>query len=138
MIDRIREIVDLQDTARNGGAPYLADPRLELEKWTLIYKHLRGQPFATDARLSRAEQWREAADQVRDLRELELLDWVIQQAEIAQNLERGIRDLRPRKDGPCHPLILDYVADRRRKAKAVLDFAQAGANEGLLSPRTGQ
>ena len=88
-------------------------------------------PFTTAARQPRSAQWREAADRVRDLGEIEVLDWTLQQAEIADNLERAIQDLRPRKNGPCHALVLEYVANRKRKALAVLRFAKDGETEGL-------
>ena len=32
--------------------------------------------------------------------------------------------MRPRKNGPCQPLILEYVGNRKRKALAVLHFAK--------------
>ncbi len=115
--DEIQTILDRQE--------------LEFEKWRLIHKQLRQHPFTLPARLSRAAQWREAANRIRDLGEIELLDWALQQAEIAHNLERGIQDLRPRKSGPCHALVLEYVANRKRKALAVLHFTKAGQDDGL-------
>ncbi len=68
---------------------------------------------------------------MRALGEIELLDWALLQAEIAENLARGIRDMRPRKNGPCHCLLLEYVANRKRKALAVLRFAKASEEEGV-------
>ena len=38
--------------------------------------------------------------------------------------------MRPRKNGPCHGLLLEYAANRKRKALAVLHFAKAGADMG--------
>ncbi len=37
----------------------------------------------------------------------------------------------PRKSGPCHCLLLEYVANRKRKALAVLRFAKASEEEGV-------
>jgi hypothetical protein len=129
--DEIRNILDRQ--AAHGQAAlgdsesaYLASQELEFEKWRLIHKHLHQHLFAVSERLARSAQWREAANRIRDLGEMELLDWTLQQAEIAGNLERGIQDLRPRRNGPCHALVLEYVANRKRKALAVLRFARAG------------
>ena len=73
----------------------------------------------------------------RDPGELELLDWALQQAEIAHNLEHGVRDLRPRKNGPGHGLLLEYAANRKRKALAVLHFAKSGADAGVAWTRSG-
>ncbi len=111
-----------------GGSEsaYLASQELEFEKWRLIHKQVHRHPFTDSDRLARSAQWREAANRIRDLGEMELLDWALQQAEIAGNLERGIQDLRPRRNGPCHALVLEYVANRKRKALAVLRFARAG------------
>ncbi len=94
-------------------------------------------PFSLPARFARSAQWREAANRIRDLGEIELLDWTLQQAEIADNLERGIQDLRPRKNGPCHALVLEYVANRKRKALAVLRFAKASEEDGVYRVNSG-
>ena len=72
-----------------------------------------------------------AVDDVRDIGEIELLDRVLQQVEIATHLDRGIQGLRPRKKGPCHELILEFVANRKRKAHAVYRWTiAAGDNAG--------
>lgn len=131
LIDKIRGLVDRQADAEGAAGPGAAGPLLDFEKWRLIHKYVHDHPFATRQRSARSEQWREAANRVRDLGEPELLDWTLLQAEIAGNLERGIQDLRPRKNGPCHCLVLEYVANRKRKALAVLRFAQASEEEGV-------
>ncbi len=51
--------------------------------------------------------------------------WVGEPAEIADNLARGIRDMRPRKGGPRHFLLVEYASNRRRKANAVYRFTLA-------------
>ncbi len=127
----IQSILDRQAALGGGEGAYLARQELEFEKWRLIHKQVHQHPFTLPARLTRAAQWREAANRIRDLGEVELLDWTLQQAEIADNLERGIQDLRPRKNGPCHALVLEYAANRKRKALAVLRFAKAGEDGGL-------
>ncbi len=129
--DEIRNILDRQAALQGNEDAYLARQELEFEKWRLIHKQVHQHPFTLPARLARSAQWREAANRIRELGEIELLDWTLQQAEIADNLERGIQDLRPRKNGPCHALVLEYVANRKRKALAVLRFAKAGADGGL-------
>ncbi len=129
--DEIRNILDRQAALGDNEDAYLARQELEFEKWRLIHKQMHQHPFTLPSRLARSAQWREAANRIRDLGEVELLDWTLQQAEIAHNLERGIQDLRPRKNGACHALVLEYVANRKRKALAVLHFAKAGENDGL-------
>ena len=44
-------------------------------------------------------QWREAAIHIRQLGEIEMLDWVLSQAEVAGNLEHRVQDMQPRKGG---------------------------------------
>ena len=127
----IRTILDRQAALEGNEDADLARQELEFEKWRLIHKQVHQHPFTLPARRARSAQWREAANRIRDLGEIELLDWTLQQAEIADNLERGIQDLRPRKNGPWHALVLEYVANRKRKALAVLRFAKAGADGGL-------
>ncbi len=118
-----RAIAELA-AAENRAAPYAERLDLEFRKWQAIHKYVHRNPFATDERLARSAQWRAVLDYARDLREPEVLDWVLQQVEIAEHHEHGIRDLRPRKSGPCHPLLLEYVANRKRKALAVLRWAR--------------
>ncbi|MCC2113228.1 MAG: hypothetical protein KDJ16_14430 [Hyphomicrobiales bacterium] len=131
--DLLLEIHGVVAKLQDGPGESFADlgrREIEFQKWQLIHKWIHGRPFRTREHLPRSRQWREALDHVRDLRDQELIDWVLLQAEVAGNLERGIQDLRPRKNGPCHPLILEYVANRKRKALAVLHFARAAEEEG--------
>jgi hypothetical protein len=129
--DEIRNILERLAALEGNEDAYLARQELEFEKWRLIHKQVHRHPFTTPQRLARSAQWRAAANSIRDLGEVELLDWALQQAEIADNLERGIQDLRPRKNGPCHALVLEYLANCKRKALAVLRFAKAGEDDGL-------
>jgi hypothetical protein len=127
----IAEIVRRQADGEFQAASSLAAQEVEFEKWRLIHKYVHRNGFATRDYLKRSEQCRDAAERVRNIGEPELLDFALQQVEIAGNLERGIRDMRPRKNGPCHPLVLEYVANRKRKALAVLHFAKAGQKHGV-------
>ena len=129
-LEEIREFV-----AREAGED--ADRRTELErreaefeKWRLVHKWVHAHPFASRDYLPRSRQWREALQRIRDIGEPELIDWVVLQIEIARNLERGVQEMRPRKNGPCHQLILEYVGNRKRKALAVLHFARSAEEEG--------
>ncbi|MEQ1712039.1 MAG: hypothetical protein ABL908_11640, partial [Hyphomicrobium sp.] len=69
-------------------------------------------------------------DRVRDLGESELLDWVLLQVDVARNLEKGVQDMRPRKNGPTFLVMLEYVANRKRKALAILKWVKAAEREG--------
>lgn len=127
---QIRALVKAQEEAADKEQLPGEAQNLDFEKWRLIHKYVHRHPFPTRASLKRSEQWREAAGEIRDIGEIELLDWCLLQVAVASNLERGIQDMRPRKAGPCHPLILEYVANRKRKALAVLHFSTAGQSQG--------
>jgi len=129
LIDEIRAIVNIQSLPGADNAPVLERCELQLQKWRLIQKYFHSHPFPTKNGIKRSEQWREVVPYVRDIAEIEVLDWVLLQAEVASNIEKKIHDLRPRKNGPCHPLLLEYVNDKKRKALAVFKWAKA-ADEG--------
>ncbi len=128
----IRAIVDHQSSSDADALSYREAQTLEFEKWRLIHKFVHGTPFRTRENQKRSEQWRDVVGHIRAVGEPEVLDWVLLQAEVASNLERGIQDMRPRKGGPCHPLLLEYVSDRKRKANAILHFAIAGESKGTF------
>ncbi len=128
----IREFVERQSSDLGSARSYLEAQKIEFDKWRLIHKLVHATPFRTRKHLARSQQWREVVPYARSIGEIEVLEWIILQVEVAQNLERGIQDLRPRKNGPCHGLLLEYVADRKRKAHAVLHFAIAEDEKGAL------
>lgn len=113
-----------------GPDAHVAGLELSLRRWRLIHKFVHANPFPTRASKPRSRQWRDAAGHAHDIGEPELIDWVLLQSQVAANLERGIHDLRPRKSGPCHPLFEEWVRDRKRKALAVLRWAQAAEEAG--------
>ena len=47
--------------------------------------------------------------------ERDITDWLLAQVHIAENLAAGIRDMRPRKNGPCYAVFMEFVRDRKRK-----------------------
>ena len=48
----------------------------------------------------------------------------------AENVAAGIRDLRPRKDGPVYDVVMEYVGNKKRKAVAVHRWIKAAENSG--------
>ncbi len=128
---RINTIVEMQEAGESVS--YVDNARREVEKWQLIVDLLEAHPFPTRERLKRSDQWREAHALVRDIRDREFNDWILLQVEVAANIERGVREMRPRKPGPCHPQILDYARQRLRKAEKILHFAEAGEREGGIN-----
>jgi hypothetical protein len=131
----LREIGEAlrRETRSNPGLSALERSRLQFEKWRLIHSYVHHTPFSDRPHLPRSRQWQDVIGYVHDIGELDLIDWVRLQVEVASNLENGIQDMRPRKNGPCHGVMLEYVANRKRKARAVLRFAEEGERDGLFT-----
>ena len=128
---QLKAVVRRLGLSRAPQLGHAARCRLELERWRLVEQLIGASPFATRTTLPRSRQWRDATERLRDAAPCpELLDWLLLQAEVARNLERGVRDLRPRKDGPCHMLALQHAMSRRRKAEVVLGWAEAALEQG--------
>ena len=129
----ITDMVSRQERTGSGqtsALDYLASCELDFAKWQLLHKYVHGAAFRTNERKKRSDQWRDAVDIIREIGEHELLNWCLLQVEVAANRERGINDIRPRKNGPYFPLVLEFVADRKRKALAILHFASEGEKKG--------
>lgn len=112
--------------AKAAGAPYAARMALEARKWEIIRDHLAAHPFTVPTTLVRPAQWQRVLDHVKaTMAEPELVDWIIQQMQIAANRAAGIQDLRPRGDGPCYQMLSGYARGRAHKAGAVHGWAEA-------------
>lgn len=99
---------------------------LVVRRWRDIHKCLHARPLQPDPALPRAEQWRLMLAHAEDrVMEPELSAWLAEQVAVAENLAAGVQDMRPRKSGPVHALLLEWVADRKHKAHAVLKWSDA-------------
>lgn len=138
MIEEVRRIVAnerrvIAETSGADSARYQA----QLETWRAIQRFMHKTPFRDRAGLKRSDQWRSVLDRVRDLNQIELIDWVALQVEVAGNRERGIPDMRPRKNGHAFLVMLEYVSNRKRKALALLKWALEAEREGFTTSGTG-
>lgn len=96
---------------------------LQYHKWCVIFDDLANHPFTVSQTMDRAEQWRRVRDHLKQtLDEPEMIDWVIEQIDVATNLAAGIHEMRPRKDGPCYVVLMEWVANRKHKAMVVLQW----------------
>ena len=109
---------------------------LHLATWAAIHRFVHLTPYRDRPGIKRSDQWRAVLDRVRSLQEPELIDWVILQIEVAGNREKGVPDMRPRKNGPTFIVLLEYVANRKRKALALLKWAIGAEREGGLTSNT--
>lgn len=104
----------------------------ELERWRVVHRYVHANPYRDRAHPKRSQQWSDVMARVRETGERELIDWVALQVEVAQNRERGIPDMRPRKNGPTVLVMLEYVGNRKRKALALLKWAIAAETDGAF------
>ncbi|KAF0113301.1 MAG: hypothetical protein FD149_2174 [Rhodospirillaceae bacterium] len=110
----------------NDSVSFPQKTALQYRKWSLIHRVLYDNPFHVSERLPRHEQWSRVRDYtMKNLAEPEIVDWLTQQIDIARHLAQGISDLRPHKNGPCHAVLMEWVASRKRKALAVHHWALA-------------
>ena len=128
--EALRRIRDIRARQEGEELPYSENCRLEAEKWRIIHELLAAHPFPDRRLARRSEQWREAFARVRDIAEDELHSWLLLQVEVAANIERGVREMRPRKAGPCHPQIEEFARQRLAKAEKILAFATEGERAG--------
>jgi hypothetical protein len=114
ILEEERALAEISVTPRRAA-------EVQVRKWEAIRSFLESHPFEVSETLSRADQWRRVGRHLGDvLGEPETLSWVAVQAEIADHIARGIQDLRPRGDGPCHAVLMRWVRGREFKARAVL------------------
>jgi hypothetical protein len=125
--EEVREILK-EEAQIASGAPALSaeeQAAFQVRKWRIIHKFIHANPFHVSDTLPRSEQWRRVLRHLKQsVDEAELTDWLIIQVDVAANIESGIRDLRPRRSEPCFELVLEYVANRKRKALAILKWAR--------------
>ncbi len=107
--------------------------RASFEKWRLLYEWTRRHAYRDRSLARRSDLWREALERFRALRDPELIDSLALQIEVAANLEKGVQDMRPRDPGPTWIVTLEYVANRKRKALAVLHWAEAANRDGCYT-----
>lgn len=121
----LEDIHVLENSSEIEGATQQVRAELQHRKWRVLHKSLHDNPFQVPETLSRQEQWRRVRDHIKKtLDEPDIIDWVIVQKDVAANLAAGIQDLRPRKNGPCYELLMEFVRDRKRKALAVLRWCR--------------
>ena len=131
LLQAIWEASDREAELQDGEVG-LALREAQFEKWRLIHKYVHEHPYRDRPGQPRSAQWQAVLDRFRDVRDGEFIDLIVQQVEIARNLENGIQDLRPRKAGPTYLALLEYVSNRKRKALAVLHWARTAEEEGCF------
>jgi hypothetical protein len=122
----LAEVYDRQAAPETLLAPDEVRTGIEFDRWRILHKFVHAHPFHPDPALPRGDQWRSLHAHVEThLGDPEILAWIVEQAEINDNRDRGLHDWRPRKDSACHGLLLEYVGNRKRTALAIHHFALA-------------
>lgn len=109
---------------------HLVQRRLQYDKWRLMHEYVRLRPFHVSPYLPRSQQWQDALNKVRELRDRELIDWLLVQADVARHKEQGIQDVRPPAKGTCHQALLAYLRIMEHKASVVLQWEEGAQVHG--------
>lgn len=111
---------------------HLVQRRAQYDKWRLMHEYVRLRPFHVSPHLKRSEQWREALNRVRELKDREVIEWLLVQADIARHQEQGIQDVRPPARGACHQALLAYLRIMEHKARVVLEWEEGAQTHGCF------
>lgn len=130
MAEEIRAALVNRDRLRETGASDRLLAEAELVAASLLHRFVHKHCFSDRDREPRSAQWEAVLVRLRPVADEALLDWLIVQIDVAKNLARGIQDMRPRKAGPTWHVLLEHVGNRKRKAKAVLDWLIAAEKSG--------
>jgi len=87
-------VVEVSDDAKGDGA--LALLRSKFNEARLIHRYVHQTPYRDALRASRSGQWSDTLAHYRHLGNIDLIDWIRLQVEVARNLQQGIQDMRPR------------------------------------------
>ena len=109
---------------------HLAQRQKQHKKWQMMHEYVRLRPFRVTPRQKRSDQWQEAMNKVRELRDQEVIDWLWQQSDISRNHEQGIQDVRPPRRGTCHEALVEYLKMREHKANVVLQWEESAQRDG--------
>ncbi len=125
LLEELNVLMEFLESPDYDSISYHEQVEAQFQRWRLIHKYFHKNPFQVSETPPRAEQWGKVLDHIKKtVADPELVDWLIVQKEVAENIAAGIRDLRPRRSEPCYELLLGYVANRKRKALAVLHWAK--------------
>lgn len=104
----------------------------EHRKWQLIHRYVLLHPFLDDATAPRVRQWQAALGRIRDIGDLDLIEWVLAQADTALAKAKARSGASDVTDAslPTYLLLLRHVAARKRQARAQLKWARDAEQSG--------
>jgi hypothetical protein len=102
-----------------------------LGKWQAIHRYIRAAPYRDDPDAPRSRQWQGALALARALGDLDLIEWVVDQIDLALAAgRRGARNEAEEDAAPTYLVLLKSVANRRRKARAALKWLETAREKG--------
>lgn len=105
-----------------------------LRKWQAVHRYIRAAPYRDDADAPRSRHWQGAMEIARALGDLDLIEWVMDQIDLA--LAAGRRGSEYGAEGgaaPTYLVLLKSVANRRRKARAALRWLETAREKGWIT-----
>jgi hypothetical protein len=130
LAQEIAEAIERRDRIKAEEAKDRELAEAEFHLAALLHRYVHRHCYRDKERDDRSAQWQGSLARLRPVADAALVDWLLIQIEVARNLASGIQDLRPRKDGPTWLVLLEHVANRKRKAKAVLNWLIAADKSG--------
>lgn len=107
-----------------------------LAKWRLIHRYVQRTPFADDPALPRSRQWQAVRGRVRQLDDLELLEWVDIKIDSALRHEQRSGAAGQHQAGSTYLVLLNNVAARKRRAQAAVRWVKEAGEKGWITCNT--
>lgn len=113
----------------------------EHRRWQAIHRFVRAVPYRDDLRQARPRQWQGAMSIAREIGDLDLLEWVVGQVDKAHlEASRGkaaASSVGVSEAEPTYLVFLKAVANKKRKARAALQWAQNAKEKGWITCTSG-
>lgn len=130
-----RRLVGEEATSTGPLTDDLSSAAAQHRKWQAIHRYVRAVPYEDEGGVPRSSQWKTALTIAREIGDLDLIEWVFgridgERAEAARSAKLHLTapDLEP-----TYIVFLKAVANRKRKARAALQWAQSAREMGWIT-----
>lgn len=139
LLAEAQDAIGREMSSDNDLADDLARATASHAKWQRIHRFVRAVPYRDLPAESRPRQWQRAVGLARDIGDLDLLEWTVAQAdlawaEVSRSAHTSAQETRVE---PTYLVLLKAVADRKRKARAELDWALTARDRGWITCTSG-
>lgn len=102
-----------------------------LRKWQAVHRYIRCAPYRDDPAAPRSRHWQGALALARALGDLELIEWVVDQTNLAlASGRRGLEKETEEGAAPAYLVSLKSGANHRRKARVALKWLETAREKG--------